>query len=75
MSLDYAILGFLNYRPYSGYDLKNRGHDFPPRRRSGLCRYSQGISVVQALAQGLGGRIRAALERLDVELAKSLVQG
>ncbi len=22
MSLDYAILGFLNYRPYSGYDLK-----------------------------------------------------
>jgi hypothetical protein len=31
--------------------------------------------VVQALAQGLGGRIRAALERLDVELAKSLVQG
>ncbi|MBP7522273.1 MAG: hypothetical protein KA896_17730 [Leptothrix sp. (in: Bacteria)] len=28
-----------------------------------LGRYSQGISVVQALAQGLGGRIRAALER------------
>ena len=22
MSLDYAILGFLNYHPYSGYDLK-----------------------------------------------------
>lgn len=22
MSLEYAILGFLNYRPYSGYDLK-----------------------------------------------------
>ena len=22
MSLDYAILGFLNYRPLSGYDLK-----------------------------------------------------
>jgi len=22
MSLDYAILGFLNYQPYSGYDLK-----------------------------------------------------
>jgi PadR family transcriptional regulator AphA len=22
MSLDYAILGFLNYRPYTGYDLK-----------------------------------------------------
>jgi hypothetical protein len=28
-----------------------------------LGRYSQGISVVKALAQGLGGRIRAALER------------
>ncbi len=24
MSLDYAILGFLNYRPLSGYDLKKR---------------------------------------------------
>ena len=24
MSLDYAILGFLNYHPYSGYDLKKR---------------------------------------------------
>jgi PadR family transcriptional regulator, regulatory protein AphA len=22
MSLDYAILGFLNYHPYTGYDLK-----------------------------------------------------
>lgn len=37
-----------------------------------LGRYSQGISVVKALAQGLGGRIKAALEtalRLDEQLA------
>jgi tetratricopeptide (TPR) repeat protein len=37
-----------------------------------LGRYSQGISVVKALAQGLGGRIKAALEtalKLDEQLA------
>lgn len=33
-----------------------------------LGRYGQGISVVKALAQGLGGKVRAALER-TIELA------
>ena len=31
--------------------------------RQALGRYSQGISVVKALAQGLGGKVKASLER------------
>jgi len=42
MSLDYAILGFLNYHPYSGYDLKKifdtTVHHFWPADQSQIYR-------------------------------------
>ncbi len=60
MSLEYAILGFLNYRPYSGYDLKKAFdvsiRHFWPADQSQIYRtlgrlMAQGWAEVEVVAQ------------------------
>jgi PadR family transcriptional regulator, regulatory protein AphA len=60
MSLDYAILGFLNYHPYSGYDLKkifdSTVHHFWPADQSQIYRTlarltEQGFVEMEKIAQ------------------------